>query len=89
MVNYIKYYFNRLTNAGSTAIEGTPKEWHVIVLEVQTPGSIWSHQGRIIQDPRFFFTLTQKQTTIIQVDGSMKGLGAVLLQKGLDLSFMC
>ena len=80
MVNYLKWYSSRLKQVAEP-IEGTPEKWHVMVLEIQTPGGIWSHQvGATLCSSLAYFD--PKIDHNIQVDGSMKSLDAVLLQKG-------
>ena len=58
-----------------------------MVQGIQTPGGVWSHQGRINQDPSFAY-FNPKADHVIQVDGSRKGLGAILLHKGRPVIYV-
>ena len=58
-----------------------------MVLGIQTAESIWSHQKELTKTPVVtYFDLMADH--VIQVDGSMKGFGAVLVQNGRSVVYM-
>ena len=57
------------------------------MLGTQTLGSNWSHQRRSSQDCSFGIFWPEGRP-LIQVDGSMKSLGTVLLQKGRPVIYV-
>ena len=75
------------THTGGRTIEGTPEKWHIMVLGIQTPRDIWSHKEELTKTLVLTY-LDPKADHIIQVDGSMKDLGAVLLHKGRPVIYV-
>ena len=80
MMNYIKWYSSRLTRVAEPLKELLRKDM-TVVLGVQTPESIQSHQGRANQDPSPGL-LWPKGRPHHPGGWIHEVLGAVLLQKG-------
>ena len=76
------------TDTSVRSIEGTPEKWQTMVLGIQTPGGIRFEaiKEELTKSPVLIFY--PKEDHVIQVDRSMKDLGAVLLQKGRPVIYM-